>query len=309
MRRSRSLMAAVAAGLVVVGGGGGAAWAMSDGVYRPKDQRCDESANDTAKGASAQEGCQNATLYLKNGDWEIVRVGTLQTPEGTFVHEFVADGDFDVSKIDPTRGAQVYFGADDNLDGGEHDGASGMGNGPSDGGGIRFAITPSDLQRWVDAASAGDSQYLQTHPIPVVSFATGACADGICFSVTTQRRVAYRGGNKTTHRDAADYQGVRWDPESCGGPSATAKDCDDPNTKNKKEDIHYWDDQVGTVYTEPGVQVYEDPDPEGSPIGPYPLPGAYAGTCGVMAGGAALSAPDSPVTNDAGQIDARSGCE
>ena len=72
----------------------------------------------------------------RTGDWEIIRVGTLQRPEGTFVHEFVVDGDFDVSQIDPTRGAQVYFGADDNLDAGEHDGASGMGNGPSDGGAI-----------------------------------------------------------------------------------------------------------------------------------------------------------------------------
>ena len=53
----------------------------------------------------------------------------------------------------------------------------------------------------------------------------------------------------------------------------------------------------------PGIQVYEDPDPEGSPLGPYPIPSAYAGTCGVVAGGGPLAAPASPLTNDAGQID------
>ena len=287
---------------------GGAAFAMSDGVYTPADQRCDEEANDTANADTAQEGCQNATVYLKNGDWEIVRVGTLQTPEGTFVHELVVDSDFDVSQIDPTRGAHVYFGADDNLSQGEHDGASGMGNGPSDGGAIRLVIDPASLQAWVDAVTAGDTSYLQTHPIPL-SFGMGECADGICSSVTTERRVAYQGGDDESHRDAADYEGVTWDPESCAGPSATPADCDDPSTPHKKESIKHWNNRVGTVYAEPGVQVYEDPDPEGSPIGPYPLPGAYAGTCGVVAGGGPIAAPESPVTNGAGQIDVRSGCE
>jgi hypothetical protein len=73
--------------------------------------------------------------------------------------------------------------------------------------------------------------------------------------------------------------------------------------------MYSWHDQVGTVYAEPGVQVYEDPDPEGSPIGPYPLPGAYAGTCGVLVGGGPINAPASPVTSSAGQLDVRSGCE
>jgi hypothetical protein len=64
------------------------------------------------------------------------------------------------------------------------------------------------------------------------------------------------------------------------------------------------------VYAEPGVQVYEDPDAQASPIGPYPLPAVYAGTCGgIVGGGSAPAAPDSPVTNDAGQIEARTGCE
>jgi len=308
MQRSRKLALAVLAGLTVVGTSGVAAHAMSDAVYTPKDQGCSEEANDTANEDTREEGCQNLTVHLDNGEWEIVRAGTLQTPEGTFVHELAIDGDFDIAQIDPTQGARLYFGADDNLDGGEHDGASGMGNGPSDGGAIHVGIDPASLEAWID--HAGDPAYLQSNPIPLVSFAMGECADGICSSITTERRVAYQGGDEDSQRDAADYQGVRWDPEDCAGPSQTAASCDDPSTEGEQEDITYWNDQVGTVYAEPGVQVYEDPDPEGSPIGPYPLPGAYAGTCGVIVGGGPVpAAPESGITNDAGQLDARQGCE
>ena len=81
MQHPRRLVVAVLAGVLVLGTGG-AAFAMSDGIYSPEDQRCDEEANDTANGDTAQEGCQNATIYLENGDWEIVRVGTLQTAGG-----------------------------------------------------------------------------------------------------------------------------------------------------------------------------------------------------------------------------------
>lgn len=37
------------------------------------------------------------------------------------------------------------------------------------------------------------------------------------------------------------------------------------------------------VYTEPGVQTYQDPDPQRSPAAPFATPGAYVGTCGVYA--------------------------
>jgi hypothetical protein len=67
----------------------------------------------------------------------------------------------------------------------------------------------------------------------------------------------------------------------------------------------YRQQEASNVYAEPGVTVYEDPDPQGSPVGPqqlYPLPAAYAGTCGVAAGGGLVQAPKSPVTNSAGQL-------
>ena len=67
----------------------------------------------------------------------------------------------------------------------------------------------------------------------------------------------------------------------------------------------YRQQEAHNVYVQPGVTVYEDPDPQASPAGPkqlYPLPAAYAGTCGVAAGGGAAKAPASPVTNGAGQV-------
>ena len=67
----------------------------------------------------------------------------------------------------------------------------------------------------------------------------------------------------------------------------------------------YRQQEAGNVYAEPGVTVYEDPDPQASPALPkqlYPLPAAYAGTCGVAAGGGTAKAPASPVTNGAGQV-------
>jgi hypothetical protein len=56
------------------------------------------------------------------------------------------------------------------------------------------------------------------------------------------------------------------------------------------------------------VQVYEDPNPEGSPIGPYPLPALYVGTCGVVFGGGQVQMPASPITNGAGQVVLKTLC-
>ena len=117
----------------------GAALAQSDGVYNPADQRCDEEHTDTANAHDPHddtERCQNATVFVQTGDWEVVRAGTLHTEEGQTVNHAVVDGDFNPEGHTPGA-SRVYFGADDNLSRGEHDGASGMGNGPSDGGGGR----------------------------------------------------------------------------------------------------------------------------------------------------------------------------
>jgi hypothetical protein len=37
------------------------------------------------------------------------------------------------------------------------------------------------------------------------------------------------------------------------------------------------------VNAEPGIQTYQDPDPQRSPALPFATPGLYVGTCGVYA--------------------------
>jgi hypothetical protein len=297
----------------------GVALAQSDGVYTPADQRCDEEHTDTANAHDPHddtERCQNATVFVETGDWEVVRAGTLHTEEGQTVNHAAVDGDFNPEGHTPGA-SRVYFGADDNLSSGEHDGASGMGNGPSDGGAVQFAFDPAALQRWLDAVAAGDVAYLQGHPLPLISFAGGSCADGICESVTTERRTAYQSqcvqdgdvdACEQAHRDAADQDGQVNDPATCSGPSQGGAEavegsdpnaCDDPAVDGQ-QDIHYWDAQVGTVEVQPGVQLYQDPNPEGSPILPSPIPSVYLGTCGAYVNGGAMF--------PTGAVDARQGC-
>ena len=296
--RDVRLVAATAA-IVMLGIGGVAAAGVSDGNYDPERQHCTGDADDSDSPDRVEEGCQNATLNLRDGNGdEAFRIGTQQTADGEPVDP---TPQVTTGTIDPTTGAFVYFGADDNLDEGEHDSSSAIGDGPSDGGAIVLDVDPASADRWVAAFLAGDAQYLLTHPVPVVAAGTGACADGACASVQTQQRVAYQGGDKKDHRDVADYEGKEWDPETCAGPSDGKEDCGPGG-------IRSWHRREGTTYVEPGAQVYEDPNPAGSPIGPYPLPGAYAGTCGVIVGGDPLNAPDSPFTNEAHQLRVQTGC-
>ncbi len=214
---------------------------------------------------------------------------------------------------DPSSGFKIYFGADDNLAGGEHDSSYLINNGPSDGGAVRLEFDPASIEAWIAALQAQDSQFLLTHPLPVGEAGAGFCADSICLAVQSERQVAYQGGKTDgTHRSLANYAGKEWDPESCSGPhdpEPEGKDCDDPSTP-EDEDITYWHNKEGTVYAEPGIQIFADPDPQGSPIGPYPLPALYVGTCGlIIGGGPAAQMPAGPLTNSAGQIVIETGCE
>jgi hypothetical protein len=209
-----------------------------------------------------------------------------------------------------TNGLELYLGADDNLDAGEHDGVdlkNGTGssaNGPSDGGAVRAHVRPQ-------AATTTPSA---TNPVPVAGASEGFCADGICQEVTTYQQALYQGnpGGKSS-RDVANYDGKQWDPYNCSSGSPTdEKAC---QTKGHGSMNSWRNSEAHTVYAEPGVQVYEDPDPQASPIDPlyeaglapnqklYPLTGAYVGTCGVIAGGGAVQAPaGTPSTNKSGQV-------
>ncbi len=299
VHRRVALVVLVAA--VLVAGAGAAVAGVSDGNYRAAKQHCSGTADDSDQPQHVEQGCQNLTTNLSDGaGHEAFFAGTQQTADGQNVNQPVNGGD--PSTFDPTTGAHLYFGADDNLDSGEHDSSSQIGDGPSDGGAVVLNLSPESVAPWLAALTSGDTAYLLTHPLPLVDAGFGSCADGVCESVQTQRRVAFQGGNSASSRSVANYDGVTWDPESCAGPSDSPSDCGTPNG------ISDWWAQSGTVYTDPGVQVYEDPNPEGSPVGPYPLPAFYAGTCGVIVGGGSVTVPASPVTNGAGQVFVPTGC-
>ena len=150
----------------------------------------------------------------------------------------------------------------------------------------------------------------------------GACADGLCFAVETRRRLAYHGGcyngtscpdrnvysdeSSTNWRNQDCNSGTAWNQNECGSggnaPSCTSTDRDGPNgdpagtTDCDDGSISQPYNERGGYYTEPGVQVYEDPDPQSSPILPrpfYPVPEEYAGTQGVYVNGRPVVTPPS----------------
>lgn len=312
-----ALMAAVAAASVP-------AVAVSSGGYDPAKQGCSPSADDSYHPNYTEKGCYSATLQITGATHRYVLVGVPQTPNGTNANAVVLCLDFTgtakcakVDKdgftplpdekgtpIDPQSGElHAYFGADDNLDTGEHDGSEQIENGPSDGGSIVANVTPLSALDWLTRVTGGDTQFLFTHPLPGADLGFGGCADGLCFSVQTQRRVAYKAGGKHPKtRDAANYDGHTWDPPACAGPTDTVKDCGGHT-------MAWWHKHNQTTYVEPGLQIYEDPDPQGSPEGPYPIPALYIGTCGFVAGGGvAPPFPASPITNKSGQLVVQTGC-
>jgi hypothetical protein len=218
------------------------------------------------------------------------------------------------------KGLLVYLGADDNLDAGEHDGVSLLNgtdtsvNGPSDGGAVQLSTTPG---------AAGTTPSL-IDPLPILSAAFGACADGICFDTGTRRQTLYNGNPDTNDsRDVANYDGKQWDPYTCSsGSQNDERQCHDANHTDMND---YRNGEKHSVNAEPGVQVFEDPDAQSSPIDPiyegggsptpllYPLPGIYVGTCGLILGGGPLfgtAAPPGtvPMTNSANQLVVPTGC-
>jgi hypothetical protein len=287
--------------IALILGTGATAWAVSDGHYRPGSQHCSGAANDSEDPTRVEPDCRNFIFSVSDGAGNESWFGFRQTADGDTVDPTNPDYHA-ASTLDPASGMHVYFGADDNLDNGEHDSSPLINNGASDGGAIVVNADPASVDPWMAAVSTANVAYLLTHPIPVLDAGFGACADGICAAITTLERIAYAGGDRSKpSQPVYDYSGKVWDPDSCGGPSDTAADCGG-------EDILAWHNKDGDRTTEPGVQVFEDPDPQGSPIGPYPLPALYAGTCGVVVGGGPLEIPDSPLTNSAHQLQISTGC-
>jgi hypothetical protein len=316
---------AVLAVLAVSGMVSGSALAVSDGNYDYRKNGCSSHAHNSDKPKYTETHCHFTTVIVYDGSGhQYFGIGLLQTPDGTTAHggEYWFDAGtgtryiqpFDVkgpgtmqaqkskSTAHPETGLHVYFGMDDNIDQGEHDSSEQVDNGPSDGGGMQANVDPATAQTWLAALMAQNASYVLTHPLPIADAGVGFCADGICLSAQTQRRVAYQGTKRKAHRDVSNYDGKTWDPDSCSGPDDKPKNCGG-------HPLSWWEAREGTTYVEPGVQFFEDPDAQGSPIGPYPLPAIYVGTCGIIIGGGMAPAfPPSPFTNHAGQLVIRTAC-
>jgi hypothetical protein len=219
--------------------------------------------------------------------------------------------------LDPVlgQGVLVYFGMDDNNDAGEHDGVSGNGycvsdpsntdpstcsnwhstdgslNGPSDGGGITVSVTPQHATDTPD----------QHHPQGAANASIGFCADGVCGEGTTQQQTVYYGcdnsgrtatpdddcapgtassGNVYENNAPADTS----EPHTCssGGVSKATGQPDEECASGQSLDW-YRQHTPTNMNAQPGVQTYQDPDPQRSPI--TSMPGIYAGTCGVFVNG------------------------
>lgn len=301
--RHRTIAVGLILGVGLASGVGVAFAGVSDGNYRPERQHCSGNADATEREDTAEPGCQNFTVTVRDGnDHEAVRAGLPQLKNGEQPNPASATVEPSPEGFDPATGAHYYMGADDNLSGGEHDGTEQIGDGPSDGGSVVLNVDPDSITRWIDALTTSNWPYLLTHPLPLIDLGAGVCTDGLCYSAQSQRRTAYDGGSDTAPpRDAANYGSYEWDPEACSSADSTEADCGPGG-------IAYWHNKSGDAYVEPGVQVYEDPSPAGSPIGPFPLPAAYVGTCGVIAGGGPAQMPASDFTNDAGQVVIETGC-
>jgi hypothetical protein len=335
--------------------GAASASAVSDGYYDPSRMLCTGYSETT--GAGAVPGCYDAIVEVADRSGHIyfgagARQVDLDAQPGQTFDVWVDPGQgikytFTVTRspaaqilgpqmspgtpAQPQQGVFVYVGADDNLDNGEHDGSPLLHNGPSDGGAITIEITPDKAAAWISALQSLNPAALLSNPLPLAGAGTGSCADGICFGATAVRRVALLGGaTDGRHRDAPNYEGVIWDPDSCDGEDdgvtkGAADACDDPTTPQINcalnplacntqtingsgyENIVYWYKKIGKVYLEPGLNIYEDPDPQASPIGFYPLPALSLGACGFVFGGGDFSFTG-PSTNSAGQVVVGTAC-
>jgi hypothetical protein len=219
------------------------------------------------------------------------------------------------SKLDQiaSQGLLFYLGANDGLDNGEHDGFSGSNhsgpacttatpcntdeaiNGPSDGGAVILSLTPQNAGNTPSA----------THPEGLANFSFGACADGICFGATTQQQTVYQGcsadtlSGKNAKEDKCSKGEAQNDnvyqnntPASTkespncngGGPSTSDAACDtnSDGSANPGGADAYRQQTPHNMNMEPGVQTFQDPDPNRSPVAPVGTPGIYVGTCGVF---------------------------
>jgi hypothetical protein len=225
-------------------------------------------------------------------------------------------GHIDLSRL---SNAQVYMGADDNLDGGEHDGVNPnpdpshpnrdakVANGPSDGGAIQANThlqgSPSNPASLGKNVSPTDTH----NPVRAADAGFGACADGVCAAADTTHRRAYKGGcSNCPDRTVYDDQNTNWRSPNCNsGDTKSQNQCGSGWNKpggSANGPITQPYNERGSFYTDPGVMIYEDPDPQGSPVLPmYPICEEYVGTQGVwLCGMKVVPAPATGSANATG---------
>ncbi|MHB8439504.1 MAG: hypothetical protein ACYDD4_10120 [Acidimicrobiales bacterium] len=215
-------------------------------------------------------------------------------------------------------------------------------DGSPDGGGMYLAWQPvagaQSVANWpaylaaaLSSGSAAPLAPIAENPMPFASFGIGLGFDGPYVGVYTNQETVYHGGGGTnssssSQRDAYNYQEPNgsskdWAPSSCSNGSAAAEqNCNtNPGSNGTTPPCtggggpndptcganYYQQQEASNVTSEPGVMVYNNPDPQSNGSGG--TPGAYVGTCGAVIPTGAMGLPAqnaSPLgyTNAGGQF-------
>lgn len=205
----------------------------------------------------------------------------------------------------PPNELHVFFGADDNLESGEHDGVpeqnceddgaggeicydnTDLANGPSDGGEIRLDVTPNQ-----DDPAANIDPGNPDNVAPAAYAGMGACVDGICFNAGTGERQVYDGGQPGT---------VYLDDATADDYKDTDDYCSYDNEGNCVREVH---DQQQDFYSRPGINIYADPDPQDSSLGPFDgSTNTHVGTGGIKILGVSVIDAQDPTGMGSAQRD------
>lgn len=217
-------------------------------------------------------------------------------------------------------------------------------NGPSDGGALLVSVvSPESFPQWF--SSLVSTGYSPTHPEGIANASEGECADSICSEATTQQQTVYYGcydsknsststwtqngvdGATDPSNKSSDDKCASGTPESSnvyqngtpasvkevggcnsGGPASSETACytNQNGSSNPAGADGYRQSTPQQVNAEPGIQTYQDPDPQRSPALPFGTPGLYAGTCGVYVndgGGDGNPGLSGTLTNGAENLD------
>lgn len=219
-------------------------------------------------------------------------------------------------------------------------------NGPSDGGAMTVSvIAPESIFQYL--STLAQSSPSPTNPEGLANGSLGLCADSICTETTTQQQTVYYGcddssnpetstwtnngvdGATNPENNSADDQcapgtaksgnvyengspASTEEPNGCsaGGPDSTETACyvNQDGSPNPGGADSYRSNTPQQMNAEPGVQTYEDPDPQRSPALPFGTPGLYVGTCGVYVNDGGGDGSSGVTGQDPGYIGGVSNC-